>query len=56
MAMFVKTEMASKVTKIEADLVKQGFKGKLGNKGGVMIRCNFEDTSMVFWNCHLASG
>ena len=54
--MFVKSELAHKVTKIEADLVKQGFKGKLGNKGGVLIRCNFDDTSMVFWNCHLASG
>lgn len=53
---FAKKSIASSITRIESDKIKTGFKGKLGNKGSVMIRFNIYDTSVVIWNCHLASG
>lgn len=36
--------------------VKTGFGGNSGNKGSVAIRFNFDDSSLSFINCHLASG
>ena len=29
---------------------------KSGNKGAVMVRFGFEDSTLVFMNCHLAGG
>lgn len=54
--LFAKASIASNITKIEGDKIKTGFKGKLGNKGSVMVRFNIFDTSVCIWNCHLASG
>jgi hypothetical protein len=36
--------------------VKTGFAGQSGNKGAVALRFNFDDSSLVFLNCHLTSG
>ena len=36
--------------------VKTGFGGNSGNKGAVTLRFNFDDSSLVFLNCHLSSG
>ena len=44
------------VSAIISDSVKTGFKGTIGNKGGVAIRCQIYETSVAIWNCHLASG
>ena len=44
------------ISSILSDSVKAGFKGTIGNKGGVAIRCVIHETSLVVWNCHLASG
>jgi len=53
---FAKKAVAGSITRIDSDKIKTGFKGKLGNKGSVMIRFNIYDTSVCIWNCHLASG
>lgn len=44
------------ISSVISDSVKTGFKGTIGNKGGVAIRCQIHETSVVIWNCHLASG
>ena len=53
---FVKDSCSHRVKKIQTTRVKSGFKGKTGNKGGVIIRFLLDDTSMIFANCHLESG
>lgn len=44
------------ISSVFSDSVKTGFKGTIGNKGGVAIRCEVYGTNVVVWNCHLASG
>ncbi len=53
---FAKESLYRAITNIESDVIKSGFKGKMGNKGSVMIRFDLYDTSFCVWNCHLASG
>ena len=36
--------------------VKLTVCNKTGNKGSVMVRFGFEDSTFVFLNCHLAGG
>jgi phosphatidylinositol-bisphosphatase len=55
-SLYAKQSIATHITRIASDKVKTGFKGKLGNKGSVLIRFNLFDTSFCIWNCHLASG
>jgi phosphatidylinositol-bisphosphatase len=55
-SVYAKQSIATHITRIASDKVKTGFKGKLGNKGSVLIRFNIFDTSICIWNCHLASG
>lgn len=45
-----------KVTQVDTDRVKVGFKGSVGNKGGVLGRFCLYNTSVCICNCHLASG
>ncbi|KAL4474924.1 hypothetical protein ABPG74_001620 [Tetrahymena malaccensis] len=53
---FAKSEMNGRITNIQFDSVKCGFVGQLGNKGGVAIRFNVDDTSIAVLNCHLPAG
>jgi hypothetical protein len=36
--------------------IKTGTSGYTANKGSVALRFDFEDSSFMFLNCHLASG
>ncbi|KIJ38779.1 hypothetical protein M422DRAFT_176321 [Sphaerobolus stellatus SS14] len=37
-------------------IVKRGLGGRYGNKGAIVARFVFDDTSLCFINCHLAAG
>ena len=54
--MFAKEELKNSIRGITRIKVKAGFGGVTGNKGGVGIRLNVDDTSFAFVNCHLESG
>lgn len=45
-----------RIKNVQTSKVKTAFKGKVGNKGSVMIRFDLDDTSIVMANCHLESG
>jgi hypothetical protein len=57
---FIKTSHQDRVHQCDSTNVKTGFrvmtKGLHGNKGGIATRFIFDDTSLCFVNCHLASG
>jgi len=53
---FCKEEVAPYISDLQQCQVKTGFGGNVGNKGGVFIRFNLHDTSMIFWCAHLKSG
>ena len=54
--LFAQEHMLPYLKSLTRDTVKVGFGNMSGNKGGVLIRLQIEDTSLVFWNCHLESG
>lgn len=57
---FIKTTHESRIRQCDSTVVKTGFrlmnKSLHGNKGGIATRIIFNDTSVCFVNCHLASG
>jgi endonuclease/exonuclease/phosphatase family metal-dependent hydrolase len=53
---FVKETLLKHITCVDSTVVKTGLKGRYGNKGGIIIRLTFDDTSICFVNCHLAAG
>ena len=53
---FAKENIRDRITKVDADIVKTGLAGKLGNKGGVIIKLYVDDSSFAFTNVHLESG
>ena len=53
---FAKESISDRITKVEADIVKTGLAGKLGNKGGVVVKLCVDDSSFAFTNVHLESG
>jgi len=52
---FAKKELMPQITGAETRVVKTGFGGYLGNKGGISVRFNFGDTSVAFVAAHLAA-
>lgn len=54
--LFAKDESKHRISNLRAAKVKTGFAGQSGNKGAVAIRFNYNDSSIVFINCHLTSG
>lgn len=53
---FVRQEVSHRIKRVDKCRVKTGMKGKTGNKGAVLLRFNFDDTSFVFAAAHLESG
>jgi hypothetical protein len=53
---FAKESIKDRISKVEVDSVKTGLAGKLGNKGGVVIKMCIDDSSFAFINAHLEAG
>lgn len=53
---FVRQEEKSSIRNMSATEVKCGMKGHYGNKGALITRFMFDDSSLCFINCHLAAG
>lgn len=53
---YCKSSIKWKISKIATSKIKQGFGGKTGNKGAVVIRFNLDNTSVIVANAHLESG
>ena len=56
MVMFVKEPFVKRIKRLESEEVKTGLGGKLGNKGGVVIRFSVDDSNICLVNVHLESG
>lgn len=56
MVMFVREPFVKRIKKLDSEGVKTGLGGKLGNKGGVVIRFTVDDSNIVLINSHLESG
>ncbi|KAI8055388.1 Endonuclease/exonuclease/phosphatase [Syncephalis plumigaleata] len=54
--MFVRRTIYDSVAGVTASMVKTGFGGRYGNKGGIAMRLVINDSSVCFVNCHLAAG
>lgn len=54
--MFVKEPLVKRIKRLESEEVKTGLGGKLGNKGGVVIRFSVDDSNICLVNVHLESG
>jgi hypothetical protein len=54
--LFVRDDSINSVKKMCTSKVKTGAGGMAANKGSTSIRFNYEDTSLMFLNCHLTSG
>jgi len=53
---FAKEKMRDRITKVEADVVKTGGGGYVGNKGATLIKLFIDDSSFCFINCHIEPG
>ncbi|KUI71276.1 hypothetical protein VM1G_06934 [Cytospora mali] len=53
---FVKSDVRDRISNLSTAEVKRGMGGLHGNKGAIIIRFMIDDTSLCFFNCHLAAG
>lgn len=53
---FVKADVRDRISNLSTAEVKRGMGGLHGNKGAIIIRFMIDDTSLCFFNCHLAAG
>lgn len=53
---FVKADVRHRISNLATAEVKRGMGGLHGNKGGIIVRFMVDDTSLCFFNCHLAAG
>ncbi|KAI9794506.1 MAG: hypothetical protein M1833_000366 [Piccolia ochrophora] len=53
---FVKESERKAIRSVDASEVKRGMGGLHGNKGALIVRFMFDDSSLCFVNCHLAAG
>lgn len=53
---FVKSEVRDRISNLSTAEVKRGMGGLHGNKGTIVVRFMVDDTSLCFFNCHLAAG
>ena len=56
MIIFINETWKNALRSVHKDIVKTGYGGQFGNKGGVVIRINLFDTSLCFVCAHLAAG
>lgn len=56
MVVFIADKWKSALKSLQKDIVKTGFGGQTGNKGGITIRINIFETSLCFSCVHLAAG
>ncbi|CAL1613710.1 unnamed protein product [Knipowitschia caucasica] len=56
LAVFVKPELQSRISRVGTASVKTGLGNTLGNKGAVGVSFYFNGTSFGFVNCHMNSG
>ena len=54
--LLAKAEVQTRIFDVCMSNVKPTVGNRTGNKGAVMIRFGFEDTSFAFLNCHLGAG
>ena len=50
---FVKQSHSNRIQHVDTEKVKTGLSGNFGNKGAVLVKLNYDDTSLCFVNCHL---
>lgn len=53
---FVKSDVRDRISNLSTAEVKRGMGGLHGNKGTIVVRFMVDDTSLCFFNCHLAAG
>lgn len=53
---FVKSDIRDRISNLSTAEVKRGMGGLHGNKGAIIVRFMVDDTSLCFFNCHLAAG
>ncbi|KKY28402.1 putative inositol polyphosphate [Phaeomoniella chlamydospora] len=56
LCVFVRQDQKRSIRGINAAEVKCGMKGRYGNKGALILRFTYDDSSLCFVNCHLAAG
>ena len=56
LAVYASKDIINLITKVSKDIVKTGFQGHIGNKGGCTIRFRMLDSELTFTNVHLAAG
>lgn len=54
--LFVRTDVVNDIRNVEVATKKTGLRGVAGNKGGIAIRLDMNDTSFCFVTAHLAAG
>ena len=54
--LFARDDHAKNIKKTCSCKVKTGTAGITANKGSTSFRFNYDDTSLMFLNCHLTSG
>lgn len=53
---FIRRDLKDRISCINADTIKTGLSGTLGNKGGIAIRFNVDESTVCFINSHLEAG
>jgi hypothetical protein len=53
---FIKESLKDNIKGIEGQIVKTGVLGTMGNKGSLLLRFNYHDTSISLATCHLSAG
>ncbi|KAL9103017.1 MAG: hypothetical protein Q9163_001907 [Psora crenata] len=53
---FIKASQRNRIQKVSACEIKRGMGGLHGNKGALILRFVFDDSSICLVNCHLAAG
>ena len=54
--LFVREDSVNSIRRMHTAKIKTGVKGMAANKGSTALRFNYDDTSLMFLNCHLTSG